>query len=182
MWCFHDRARRPFQAASFPKAGRARRDAHQPLRLVGLEAAALGVVGNAAEREHDLAVAVSSETHLDEHMHELQRGEPVPRCEIERPVFLARREPHIYAPATAAHRCSSSSGQVHGGSLPPRSARNPPQCRRPQGGSHGNAGVDVECYRRRPKLYVCASCVGHRKFATVWIAPCADASPTPFPS
>lgn len=88
---------------------------------------------------------------LDEHAHELRDGEPVSRREVERPVLLAGREPHVYALAASAHRRSSLSGQVLGGRLPPRGAGHPSQRRRPAGrdarsrdGSHGNAGVEVD--------------------------------------
>ncbi|KXB64305.1 hypothetical protein HMPREF1868_00114 [Olsenella sp. DNF00959] len=150
-----------------------RRDAQQPLRLVGPEAAALGVVGDAVERVHGLVVVVAPAAHLaleptcggavehhggagafhravggqlDEHANELRDGEAVSRREVERPVLLAGREPHVYALAASAHHRSSSSGQVLGGRLPPRGAGHPPQRHRPEGrdarsqdGPHGNA-------------------------------------------
>lgn len=136
-------------------------DAQQPLRLMGPEAVARGVVGDAVERVHGLVVAVSPATHLaieptcggavehhggagafhhavggqlDERANELRNSEAVSRREVERPVLLAGREPHVYALTASVHRCSSSSGQVLGGRLPPRGAGHPPpQRHRPEG-------------------------------------------------
>ena len=130
-----------------------RRYAKQPLRLVGPEAAALGVVGDAVERVYVLVVVVAPAAHLtldpacggavehhdgadtfhrtvdgqlDEHENELQDGEAVSRREVEHPVLLARHELHGYALAASAHRRSPYSGQVLGGRLPPRGAGHPP--------------------------------------------------------
>lgn len=69
---------------------------------------------------------------LDEQAHELRDGEPVSRREVEHPILLAGREPHVYPIAASANRRSSSSRQMLGGRLPPKGAWRPPQ-RRPTG-------------------------------------------------